>query len=690
MQKREKIINIVSTCLPYLIIVVAAFISTFVYFNDGLARGDDIKFHLSMVNDVVYGFKHGYFLISTNHIFMGGFAINNFGFYGPVTHYAAAIFTMMFEWVGADVIFGLKAVVILSSIMGGVFMYFLALKISNKNRIVSLIAALLFIFLPYRIFCALCRCAYAESVAICFVPVVFFGAYSIVHDEEYSVMAYVSLAVGAIGIILTHAFTGMIVAFFGVLYMLANIHRLIKKRKGFSIWPSVGVTVIVILFCVGFYVTNSLYYKNTGLYNLSDEARMWTTYDHVADSARNSYAYSGFLNFIVINGWVGKETWNNSTVSTLIFDVVIYFASIMSAIMVNELFKRLPKNIYYRYISAVLTSLILPIIFQVRIEVWLSLIVSLVLFLSFTVYYEFLYKEKDEEQLSEKGFSLVKEPDFWFSVVALFICLLFCLVGGVWEHLPSIMYQAQFAWRMWGIIIFFVSLLFTILISKFKCNKPLVLTSIVFVSSLIALSMGVLEKRVYYEKRSEEAITEAGEEYVKGIRFSGAQNEMVPMIFYDNKYQATYPNSLFSYVKNAIHSRSNFCYSLEEYKTPVFLDGEGTIEITEYNSPNNSFKVNIISETSLVQFPQFYYDGYYAYRDGNEIAKGENVDGLLTLSLEKGEYTFSLSFKESKYCEVLHPFSFVGYGLLVSGGVFGIFYRTKIIPAKLKKEQEEK
>lgn len=664
---------------------MGAFMSTFLYFKDGLAGGDDIKFHLSMTNEVIYGLKHGYFLISTNHLFMGGFAINNFGFYGPVTHYAAAIFAIMFN---QSAIFGLKDVVILSSIMGGVFMYFLAMKISNKNRIVAIIAALLFVFLPYRIFCALCRCAYAESVAICFVPVVFFGAYSIVHDEEYSVIAYISLAIGAIGVIMSHAFTGMIVAFFGVLYMLMNIHRLIKKRKGFSIWPSVGVTIFVILCCVGFYVANSIYYKNTGLYNLSDEVRQWTTYEHVADSAKNSYAYSGFLNFIVINGWVGRDTWDNTTVSTLIFDLVIYLASIMAAIMVNELFKRLPKNIYYRYLSAVVTALILPIIFQVRIEVWLSLIVSLILLVSFSAYYEFLYKEKDEEPLPEKGLSLVKEPDLWFSIVALFISLLLCLVGGAWEHLPSIMFQAQFAWRMWGVIIFFASMLFTILISKFKFNKPLVLTSIVLVSSLIALSMGLIEKRVYFEKRSEEVITEAGEDYAKEIRYSGAQNEMVPMVFYDDEYHATYPNSLFTFVKNALYTRKNFCYSLEEYKTPVFLEGEGTIEITEYNSPNNTFKVNITSDTSLVQFPQFYYDGYYAYRDGSEIAKGENVDGLLALKLEKGEYTFSLSFKESKYCEVLHPFSFVGYGIMIAGGVFGIFYRTKIIPAKLKKEQE--
>ena len=227
MSKAEFAKDLFKKIFPYLLIITAAFLSTFVYFNKGIVSGDDIAFHLSMTNDVLYGLKHGYWTISANHLHLGGFALNNFGFYGPLTHYSAAIFTFLFEWAGATPSIGLKAVVILSAVLGGIYTYFFAMKVSKNNRIVSTISAVLFVFLPYRIFCALCRCAFAESVAICFIPIVFYACYSITHDEKYSVHPYVALCVGAIGVILSHAFTGLLTAIFAFVYLIFNIKNLI-------------------------------------------------------------------------------------------------------------------------------------------------------------------------------------------------------------------------------------------------------------------------------------------------------------------------------------------------------------------------------------------------------------------------------------------------------------------------------
>ena len=56
MTKKEKALNIFKTYFPYLVIVIMASLSTFVYFLPGIASGDDLAFHLSMTNDVIYGF----------------------------------------------------------------------------------------------------------------------------------------------------------------------------------------------------------------------------------------------------------------------------------------------------------------------------------------------------------------------------------------------------------------------------------------------------------------------------------------------------------------------------------------------------------------------------------------------------------------------------------------------------------
>ena len=72
---KDKWLNIFKTFFPYLVLVVAGLLSCYIYFLPGIAYGDDIMFHISMVNDVVYGIRHGYFGLSTNHLFMGGFAL---------------------------------------------------------------------------------------------------------------------------------------------------------------------------------------------------------------------------------------------------------------------------------------------------------------------------------------------------------------------------------------------------------------------------------------------------------------------------------------------------------------------------------------------------------------------------------------------------------------------------------------
>ena len=94
---KDRWLNIFKKSLPFVLIVAASLLSCFVYFLPGLASGDDLAFHISMTNDLLYGFEHGYFGYSTNHLHMGGFAIFNYAFYWPGLHYGAAIFVSMFN-----------------------------------------------------------------------------------------------------------------------------------------------------------------------------------------------------------------------------------------------------------------------------------------------------------------------------------------------------------------------------------------------------------------------------------------------------------------------------------------------------------------------------------------------------------------------------------------------------------------
>ena len=677
---KERVLNIFKTYFPYLILVVAALVSCYVYFLPGIAGGDDISFHLSMVNDVVYGIRHGYFGLSTNHLFMGGFALYNFGFYGPLTHYGAGLFVVLFSWAGATPLVGLKFMILASGLLGGIYMYKLAYKMSNGHRVVALISAVLFIFLPYRIFCALARCAFAESIAMALIPMVFFGAYSFLHDKEYRVEPYVAFVIGAACIVLAHPFTGLVTAIFGVLYVLFNVKNIYLNRKNYKALISMGAAIVITAFLVLFYVTNTQYYENQNYYNLSDAERQWTTYQHMASETSRTYDFSGFINLIYIHNSQGSDWWNNESVSSLIFSASLYFVGMIAAIVIDIVLRPLKYSKWYRHPAAIVAAFLFPLIFRVRVEIYLALAISLVVYFFVSFLIKFLPSNVEENQ------PLYKNIDLYFLIVSIVICLILLFVPVSWYFVPHILYKGQFAWRMWSITAFLVAMLAALLLSHFKAKNAVLIGSAVIACSIVALTMGTLEKRVYYEVRPTRIIYRDGYEYAMAVKYSGVQNEMVPQIFEKDDYVSIYSNSLYTKVKTAIHSRTNFFYSMEDYYDPAFLKGSGTCQIIEYNSPNNKFHVEITSELALVQLPQFYYKGYEVYKGSHLLGEPLNVDGLVALELSQGTYDISLQFKGSKGYQITRPLFYIGVFSLIAGGVFGLVYRTKIMKKKPEEE----
>ena len=673
--------SIAIKALPFALLILAAFLSCYLYFLPGLAPGDDVDFHVSMVVDLLYGFDHGYFSYSTNHLYVGGFSIFNFAFYGPVTHYGAAIFTYLFRWAGASPITGLKFMVFASSILGETFMYLLALKISKNNVLIALISTTAFVFMPYRIFCLICRCAFAEGVAMAMIPMVFYGVYSFTHDEKYRVMPYVVLSSGAALIILTHPYTGLITAFFAGLYVLFNIKKVIARRHNYPALISLGSSAIIITMLVLFFVLTSSYYKSLDMYNLSDAERQWTNYTHISDSTKDSFSYSGFLKFDIIKQWTGASWWNDETVPSTVFSVVLYFASMTFAILSDYLLKPLKNSKYYRPVVFFILAFIFPIIFQTRIEIYLAIGVSSALYFAIKLFNSKL----PEVETSET--KIYHKVDFYYLLISLFICAIFIFVPISWKIVPSLFYNGQFAWRLWSVVSFLVAMLMAFLLANLKIKKETLIIASVFAASLMTLAMGTLEKRVYYEMQSNNIMKNIDYEYVKKQNYSGKQNEMVPMIYYDYSYTPQYANSLYTEVRKDIHDKNNFIYDVDSYIKPVFLTGTGDVTIYEYNTPNNKFHVRIDSDTALVQFPQFYYATYTAYSNGKKIGTATNVDGLIAFGLNKGTYDISLKFQPYSGYVATAPLFYIGVVLLIGGGVFGYIYRKKFIKEETKESE---
>ena len=350
------------------------------------------------------------------------------------------------------------------------------------------------------------------------------------------------------------------------------------------------------------------------------------------------------------------------------------------AILVDKLLANAKYSKYYKHAAASVVAFALPIIFQVRVEIYLAVLISLTLyfFISFLV-----VKLPDS---SEKYVPLYKSVDLYFLIIALIITLALIFVPWAWKLVPPIMYKGQFPWRMYSMLSFLVAMLVSLIFSRLKTNKIALAIVSVIACGLMTVTMGTLEKRVIFEHNPTAIIVQDGEEFAKEIKYSGAQNEMIPQVFYDNAYTSEYTNTLYFTVRNRVWSQKDYIYDLESYIKPSVLEGSGDIEIYEYNTPNNKFHVNITSETALVQFPQFYYDTYELKQDGKTISKVQNVDGLISFTLKQGTYDVALSFKPSKAYQVTIPLFYIGTFLLVSGGVFGLIYRKKLMNQKPKEE----
>lgn len=686
MKKRFKLV--LEIIIPILVIVSITIISSFLYLYKGITTGDDFNFHLGNIYDTYYGITHGLPLDSTCHNLLGIYGYNTHLFYAPLVHYFAAISMVIFH---IDAVMAVKFTISFFTFIGAGSFYLFAKRVS-KNIAVSLIATAFFIFCPYRVFCGYCRFALAETIAISFLPVLFYGIYSITHDESPRYFSFLMVILGISGLILSHPFTALMGVIIALIYMAVRYKQVwgfIKNRKGLLLSIT---TILVIFMLVGFYFFPMIGPKNSGLYRISDAEVTWTNYQHLAKSASNSWQYAGFLNIDWINGRINSKLWpsSNSTNLMTLSGLLLIISAIIVAI-IDHFFPRFIKNKYLVGGIAV-TSSIIPLLFYVqRLEVYLALIVFDI------IYFTSKHFSNNEVMVdnNEQGWLRINKEvfiDVIYLVSITIIFLIFIFIGQSWHLLPELFYTAQFAWRLWSIVSLSVSWLFLILINtlyKYKNKIAFTLVSIL-PALLFAFSQSYPEKRValtYTDAKATIYTTYTQEDtYLRGT--IGARNEYIPIIYYDDTYVSEYATSLYSTIKSTIGKANKYKHTINEYITPAFLYGSGIIECVELNTPNVTFNATI-NDDALIQIPQFYYDGYVISicdTNGKHLSNSKvvNVDSLVSFNVSKGNYIIKVSYKGPVVRQVFNVVFYFGLSGVIALSALGV--REYIIDKKRDKE----
>lgn len=206
--------------------------TTDVYTDDGVQ-------HIARAYGTFLSFKNNF-----NSNVISSFA-NNFGyswnlFYGPLSTYGIiAAYYLCSNFLNAYKLF-----VFLCLVLSGMTMYKLVLNLSKSNN-TALLASILYITFPYHLTDLYIRNALGEYVSFIFIPLVFLGLYNLFYTTEKNYY----LTIGAVGLILTHNISTVIVAFFSLLYLGLNFGKL----KETSVKKGLIINIIFILAISSFF-----------------------------------------------------------------------------------------------------------------------------------------------------------------------------------------------------------------------------------------------------------------------------------------------------------------------------------------------------------------------------------------------------------------------------------------------------
>ena len=252
--------------IDYIIILIFAIIVSIPMLNEDFnIYSDDGIQHIARLMGTTQSIEEGQIIPVIMSNFCNGFGYSWNIFYSPLTAFLPlvfSIFTHSFELI-------LKLFIILVAFLSGIAMYEFVNKIS-KNRYAGLMAAMVYIFAPYRLTDTYIRVAISELTSFIFLPIVFHGMYNIFNSEEKSIKKSLLLGLGATGLIITHSVIAMYIAIFCFIYLLINI----KELKNKQVIKMLVINILLIILLTSFYTIPLLEHKLNTDYEVFKPGRM--------------------------------------------------------------------------------------------------------------------------------------------------------------------------------------------------------------------------------------------------------------------------------------------------------------------------------------------------------------------------------------------------------------------------------
>lgn len=231
--EHRRIVNFVLILIVGLYLCIPLFNKNLnVYVDDGIqhiarAYGTEEALKTTFMGNVIPSFSNGY-----------GYSWNLF--YGPLTTYGL----MFIGIITKNYVVAYKIFAFIILIGSGLAMHKF-LYTYSKNADTAALGAIIYMAFPYHMTDLYIRNALGEYISFLFIPMVFTGLYNLFYTEDKTY----HLSIGAIGLILSHNLSTIMVAIFSVFYCILNL----GKFKNKTVIKKLFINVIAILLITAFF-----------------------------------------------------------------------------------------------------------------------------------------------------------------------------------------------------------------------------------------------------------------------------------------------------------------------------------------------------------------------------------------------------------------------------------------------------
>ncbi len=309
--------------LYYSILILIAILMCIPLFINGFFITDDGTAHFSRNYATIEAIKSGQLLPEIVSNFCGGFGYSWNLFYPPLSTYINVIFYLIIP----NYIIDMKLIIILSIILASIFM-FQFIKEITKNKKIALIVSTIYITSIYFITDIYVRLAIGEIMVYVFMPLLFNGLYNIFYEKGKK--NYL-LTIGAVGILLSHNISSLILAILSIIIILFHWKKLWKNSR--QIWKDLFINAFFIILIVSFFMIPLLEHKLGA--------------EYIA---------------MVKDGMTSRELVVNSEINLKQIIMTIGFTILIPLLLTPICYKKINKEKRYLYITILIIGIVTSLI----------------------------------------------------------------------------------------------------------------------------------------------------------------------------------------------------------------------------------------------------------------------------------------------------------------------------------------